>query len=263
MTTLVSEVLLISLSATSVVVLVSLIIGLLMVLIFRYTSDQKAIRMTKNQLKAHLLAVRLFQDQLPVVLHSYRKIITGTGKYLTLAFKPLLVMILPLTLILVELDRYLGSTPLQPRQAFLVKTRVADPDSLNKLSLQLPHEMKATAPTVHIPADNEVVWRVVAEREGDFDVTITSAGQTVSKRLVVSSGVARLSPVRLQRQFWQRIVLSAEPALPDSSPISSIAVTYPPRNLHFAWMEWNWIWLFFVLSLVSGFLFKTILGIEI
>ena len=55
--------------------LLSLITGLLMVLIFRYTSDQNAIRQAKDRLKAHLLAVRLFQDQLPVVLSSYRKII--------------------------------------------------------------------------------------------------------------------------------------------------------------------------------------------
>ena len=45
-------------------------IGLLMVIVFRYTSDQKAIGRAKDRLKAHLLAVRLFQDQLPVVMRA-------------------------------------------------------------------------------------------------------------------------------------------------------------------------------------------------
>jgi len=40
-------------------------------------------------------------------------------------------------------------------------------------------------------------------------------------------------------------------------------VTYPARNIEFAWVEWNWIVLFFVLSLVAGFIFKSVLGIEI
>src|ERR1017187_6295742 len=93
------------------VVLVSAIIGLLMVVAFRYTSDQKAIHTAKNQLKAHLLAVRLFQDQLPVVLSSYGRILSGTGRYLKLAFRPLLYVILPLTLLIVQLDRYLGFVP--------------------------------------------------------------------------------------------------------------------------------------------------------
>ena len=60
----------------------SLVVGLLMVVLFGYTSDQKAIGIAKDQLKAHLLAVRLYRDQIPVVMGSYGKILRGTGRYL-------------------------------------------------------------------------------------------------------------------------------------------------------------------------------------
>ena len=75
-------------SPTVFVVLLSFVIGLLMVVVFRYTSDQKAIRIAKDHLKAHLLAVRLFQNQLPVVLSSYGRILLSTGRYLRLSFVP-------------------------------------------------------------------------------------------------------------------------------------------------------------------------------
>src|SRR6266496_5239723 len=94
------------------VFLLSIVIGLLMVIVFRYTSDQKAIRIAKDHLKAHLLAVRLFQDQLQVVLNSYWRILGSTGGYLRLAFKPLIYVIVPLTLLIVQLDRYLGFVPI-------------------------------------------------------------------------------------------------------------------------------------------------------
>src|SRR5262245_47896804 len=96
----------------ALVILISIVIGLLMVVLFRYTSNQKAIRIAKDQLKAHLLAVRLYQDQLPVVLASYGRILRGTGRYLRLAFTPLLIVIVPLTFLIVHLDRYFGWTPL-------------------------------------------------------------------------------------------------------------------------------------------------------
>ena len=248
---------------TALVVLLSLIIGLLMVVVFRYTSDQKAIRLAKDQLKAHLLAVRLFQDQLPVVLSSYGRILRCTGRYLRLAFKPLLFVILPLTFLIVKLDRYLGWAPLPPGQAFLVKVRTTGPEAVNEASLLLPPEMKTTAPAVHVPSGNEVVWRVVAEKNGDYNVTIGVAGQTVSKRVVVSTGLSRISPIRLQGRFWERIFVSGEPALPESSPIQSVEVGYPSRNIRFMGFEWNWIWLFFLLSLAAGFVFKSVLKIEI
>src|SRR5436309_8301193 len=98
-------------SPTVFVVLLSLVIGLLMVIVFRYTSDQKAIRVAKDHLKAHLLALRLFQDQIHVVLRSYGRIVMATGHYLRLAFKPLFFVIVPMTFLIVQLDRYLGSEP--------------------------------------------------------------------------------------------------------------------------------------------------------
>jgi hypothetical protein len=250
-------------SPVVLVVLISVAIGLAMVVVFRYTSDQKAIHIAKDQLKAHLLAVRLYQDQLPVVLRAYGRIIRGTGRYIRLAFRPLLVVIVPIMFMIVQLDRYLGLMPVQPAQPFLVKVRTRGLDVLNEVSLQLPPEVTQSAPAVHIPADNEVVWRLVAEKNGTYDLDVAAGGQTLAKQVVVSPDVIRLSPVRLRDQFWERIFTSGEPALPDSSPIQSIAVTYLPRNIEFAWVEWNWIVLFFVLSLVAGFIFKEALGIEI
>ncbi len=167
------------------VLAISIVIGLLMVIVFRYTSDQKAIGRAKDRLKAHLLAVRLFQDQLPVVMRAYGKILRGTGSYLRLAFTPFLIAILPITFLIVQLDRYFGWMPLQPAQTFLVEARVEDPAALNEAALQLPPELSNSAPAVHIPKDKEVVWRVVADRAGQFDIQIAAEGQTVSKQVVM------------------------------------------------------------------------------
>jgi hypothetical protein len=144
-----------------------------------------------------------------------------------------------------------------------MKVRTGNADTLNDASLQLPPEMAATAPAVRVPAENEIVWRVVAEKDGSYDVGVGAGGQTFMKRVVVSSGIARLSGARLRGQFWERLFVSGEPELPANSPIQAIWVGYPDRNIDFAWMQWNWIWLFFVLSLVAGFVFKSVLGIEI
>jgi hypothetical protein len=246
-----------------IVVGISLVIGLLMVVVFGYTSDQKSIHFAKDRLKAHLLALKLFQDQIPVVIRSYGRIVLATGHYLRLAFKPLLFVIVPLTFLMVQLDRYLGSVPLETGHAFLVKVRMDNPDTLNEASLQLPKGLATTAPAIHVPSEREVVWRVMAEQPGDYIVNVQASGQTFSKRVVVGSGLSRLSPVRLRGKLWERMFVSGEPALPDNNLIEAIDVQYPSRNIAFAGFEWNWIWLFFVLSLAAGFVFKSILGIEI
>jgi len=250
-------------SQALLVLLASVVIGLSTVLVFRYASDQKAIHRTKERLKAHLLALRLFQDQIPVVLRSYGRIMLAIVRYLQLALWPLLLTALPLALIIPQLDRYLGSVPLKAGQTFLVKARVTDPETLSETSLQLPDGLRASAPAVHVPAENTVVWRVAADTDGNYNVNVRTSSQAFSKRVVVAPGLERLSPIRLRGHFWERVFLSGEPALPENSAVQSIEVEYPSRNIAFAGVAWDWIWLFLVSSLVAGFVFKSILGIEI
>ena len=245
------------------VLAISVVVGLVMVVAFRYTSDQKAIAQAKDQLKAHLLAVRLFQDQLPVVMRAYGRIFRGTGRYLKLAFTPFLISILPVTFLIIQLDRYLGWTGLSASQPFLMEVRVVNAEAANALELQLPPELQNSAPAVHIPKDNAVVWRLVAQREGRYHIGVASGGRTVLKQVVVRPGLVRVSPMRLRGNLWERWLSSAEPALPDASAIQSIAVNYPRRNISVAGGQWNWIVLFFVGSLVAGFIFKSALGIQV
>ncbi len=262
-------------------VTLSVVVGLLMIVLFGYTSDQKAIGIAKDQLKAHLLAVRLYRDQLQVVMGSYGKILHGTARYLKLAFKPLLYVIIPITLLIMQLDRVLGLTAIHANTPFLLTARVNNPEALDRISIGLPPEITASAPPVHIAADNEVVWRLVASHDGAYQVKINAGDptatstvtpsvtpiltQTVTKTVRVSSQLARVSPERWRDHFWERVFFSGESALPANSAVESIAVDYPARNipLGIAGYEMNWIWLFFILSMIAGFIFKELLGIQI
>jgi hypothetical protein len=263
-------------SPLAIVIVVSLVIGLAMVVLFGYTSDQKAIGIAKDQLKAHLLAVRLYRDQIPVVMGSYGKILRGTGRYLKLAFMPLLYVIIPITLLMVQIDRYLGQTPLPPNTPFLLTVHLsgqgsgvqpagqpADADALNAVTLDLPAEVTMTAPPVHIAADNDVVWRLNGSQESKYEVKVVAGGESVAKTVCIGNNLPRISTIRLRGQFWNRLFSSAEPALPQNSPIESISINYPDRDIDVAGYGMNWIWLFFILSMVAGFIFKELLGIQI
>lgn len=254
----------------AIVIALSLLVGLLMVVLFGYTSDQKAIGIAKDQLKAHLLAVRLYRDQIPVVMGSYGKILRGTGRYLKLAFKPLLYVIIPITLLMVQVDRYLGQTPIAPGTPFLLTVDLSNQyvpsltsDALNSVTLDLPPQITMTAPAVHIPSESEIVWRLVASGEGKYAVRVADGSHRVEKAVLIGSGLPRISTVRLRGKFWERMFSTAEPEIPGDSSIESISINYPDRNIAVAGYGMNWIWLFFILSMVAGFIFKELLGIQI
>ena len=48
-----------------------------------------------------------------------------------------------------------------------------------------------------------------------------------------------------------------------SGAIESVVIGYPPLDLSLFGWSVNWLVLFFILSLVSGFAFRGVLGVEI
>jgi hypothetical protein len=246
-----------------VVTAVSLAAGLLMLVVFRYTSDQKKIRRTKDQVQAQLLAVRLFQDQLPAVLRAYGRLLRGTVRYVGLMLKPTAVLVLVFAPLIILLDPYFGWEPLRPKQDFLIKIRALDPNTLDGVSLQLPDGIRSSAPPVHIASDQQVVWRLIAEADGIFPVAVVANGATVSKAVVVSAGLPRISATSMHGHFWQRWLEPGAVALPDDSPVYSIAVGYAPRELNVWLFQANWIIVFFAISIVAALLFKKALHVEI
>src|SRR5579864_3875786 len=125
--------------------IVSILTGLVMIVLFGYLSDQNAVRRAKDQLRAQLLAVRLFQDQPQVVVRAYGRILTGTGRYLRVSFKPLAVIILPMIALLIYGDRYLGSLPFQTNQPILFKAQLEKPGALDNVALRLPRSEEHTS----------------------------------------------------------------------------------------------------------------------
>ena len=121
-----------------------------------------------------------------------------------------------------------------------------------------------TAPPVHIPAENEVVWRLQAEKAGHYEVKVSAGAQSATKKVCVGADLARISPVRLRGTvLGSHAFLRGAGHCSADSPIESISVNYPDRNIDIAGYGINWIVLFFVLSMIAGFAFKELLGIQI
>ena len=241
----------------------SLAAGVLMPVVFGYVSDQRSIRLEKDRIKAHLLAVRLYPGQLSVVLRSYAQTMWGTLRYLRLILKPMVYLALPLTLLIAREDLHLGLRPFAPSEPFLFTVHTATTQQVNELRLIAPPEVAITAPAVHSPGDREVTWRLNATREGNYALTAELKGKRYEKAVVISEKMRRVSPQRLRGNWWARLFLSGESALPKESGIESMELRYPEREIPFLWWHWNWIWLFVALSLLIGLVAKTVFGIEV
>ena len=140
----------------------SALIGVLMAVVFRFTSNQRALRAAADQVRANLLAIKLFQHDLGVTLRCQGGLLKAVARRLLHSLPPLVVMIVPLALILAQLALRLEHTPVTPDQAAVVELHLS-PHSWQQyrdVALQVPAGARVETPALRDDQEHTVSWRV-------------------------------------------------------------------------------------------------------
>ncbi len=247
-------------------VAVSLLTALLMLEVYKLTSNQGAIRRAKDRIKAHLLEMRLYKDNMRVTLAAQGAMVKANLAYMAANLKPLAVMIVPLVLVLAQLGLWYDRAPLRPGEETLVKARVEPAADLVSLGLELeaPPGLEITSPAVRIPDLSEVVWRVKAVTPGKGRFVLRSGGRAVEKSVAVGGpSMAKVSALASRGSFWRRVLYPGEPPLPPGTAVRTIEILYPAKSLTAFGLNVHWLVAYLVLSVVFGFALKGVFKVEI
>ncbi|OGL47314.1 MAG: hypothetical protein A2161_17090 [Candidatus Schekmanbacteria bacterium RBG_13_48_7] len=248
-------------------VFVSFITGIVFLIIFRYTSNQEAIKRVKNLIKAYFLEIRLYKDNLGVLLRAIIKTDLNILNYLRYFMIPMLIVIIPLILIAVQLEVRYEYRPLKSGEKTIltVQLKNAVPDIDKPVTLILPDGIVMDSKPVRVASNKTISWRLKALKQGTYNANIEVEGESVYKEIVVSNRLVPLSTSRTAANLKNYVLNPVEPFLPGSLDISSISVIYPKGELPFNIFGWShfWVIVFFVLSMLFGFAFKGIFKVQI
>jgi hypothetical protein len=247
-------------------VFISFLTGLLMLFIYRLTSNQTGIRQVKDRIKAHLLELRLYKDNMGVTMKAQGQILRANLRYIVLNFKPLLVMIVPLVLILAQLNLWFGSDPLEVGRPAILKLELApDIKPLDmEFALEAPPQIAVETPPLRLEEPKEVDWRINPGAPGIYDLTIRAGGQSVRKTVVVAGRpLQKVSPLKVGRNFLEEVLYPGEKPLPRGNPVRSVELVYPAGRLHLLGFRVHWLIAYLGLSIIFGFALKKPFKVEI
>jgi hypothetical protein len=238
-------------------VVVSLVVAVFMLLVFKRTSNQAALADVKRRIHAGLFEIRLFNDDLRAILRAQNEILRTNLSYLKHSLVPMLWILPPLVLVIAQLQFHYGYEGLRPGARTLLmvdlEPGVVPRGERPQVRLDLPTGLRADSDEVWIPAESQLAWRLVPEGEGDFEIGVAVGGaEPVSKSVRVTDRTVRLSPVRVDRGFLSQLIYPAEPPLPDG-PVRAIHLEYPDREVSVLGLGMHWMIPFFVLSIVFAF----------
>ena len=178
----------------------------------------------------------------------------------------MLILMVPAMIILIQLNLHYRSRPLRVGEQTLVKVKLRDPTALTRganLTLQAPNNLTIETEAVRVEEMKEVCWRVRGVSPGRFDLTVGDGKTSVSKQVVVGEGLEGVSSLRTGEHWLTSLLYPGERPIASQSTIESIEIRYPDLDILILGKRVNWLILFLILSLVIGYAFKGVLGVQV
>ena len=266
-------------------ILVAGIFGVLALIAFKHISSQKRIKAVKDRIKGHIIAIRIFQDDLRVVIISVFKVLGRNFQYLALNFGPFLPLAIPFVFVAAQLVvRYAyAPVPLVRDPAAqlagmgtLLEVQLVGESAARIKSLQvsLPDGVVALSPLVRIPSLGRAYQEIAATAAGVHELKL-ALGDGPAETKLFCAGDASLrvmQPRRVNNRDWYNLadpnhwpaLWPAEAGFASDSPFSSIAIAYPARDL--GWLpsgEGGILLTFIVASMLFGIVALKPLGVQI
>jgi hypothetical protein len=244
--------------------LVSAATGVVLLVVFKYSSNQRAIKRVKDDIKANLLALKLFKDSASVALRAQGRILVSAFWLAVHALVPMLVMMVPVLLILGQLSLWYQSRPLQVGEdaVLTLKLNSNAASAWPEVRLQPTDAIETLIGPVHVRSQREICWSIKACACGYHRLIFHVGEQTGDKEVAIGDGFMRVSTLR-PGWHWSDTLLhpSERPFGPDSS-IQSIAIDYPERSSWTSGTDW-WVIYWFAVSMVAALCFRRLLNVNI
>ncbi|MGH8547105.1 MAG: hypothetical protein ACREEM_32925 [Blastocatellia bacterium] len=251
-----------SLSPISQIVALSVPATVFSLLVFRYTSNQDGIRREKDKIKAYLLEMRLFKDDLGVTLRAEKEILKHTLSYMGCALLPMAVMIIPFILILVQVESRFAFKSLETGQEAILSVTVDPATTAQQVDsrLELPDGLWKATPAMRVEETGEILWRIQATRSGVHRAVVRIGDQSFEKNVRVDQGIIPLATTLYPVDDIRSLGFPAESGLNANHSVRLIELDYPRARSEFAGLSSASWWLFlFTLSL--GFALRGFFGV--
>ncbi len=242
---------------------VSVVTGIAVLLVVKRTSNQEGVTAVKRRIAAGIFEIRLFNDDPRAILRAEVDILRHSFTYMGLNLVPVLWMIVPLVLVIIQLQFHYGYSNPEPGGTTLVKVvfNPATPSAAPDISLEADGGIGVETPALWIPSLREAAWRITVRQPGEHELRVRIGDEVFSKQVLVSDAVVRRAPTRPSGGFVDQLLNPAERPLPGDAPIESITVTYPEASMGFLFWDAHWLVVYFVLSILVALVLQRRFGV--
>jgi len=249
----------------------SAIVGVLALVAMKYCSNQTRIAELKDRYKAHVLAIKLFRDDLRVVFSSLGKTLGLISFYMGHQLRPMVVMLVPIVFLFAQMQMRLAYEPLPMGKKVYVDVELSkSAPGVDTVQVDLPPGLEMAGALVRVPSRHLVKFPIRGTTPGMHEITLRCGSETVTKSVHIGpeKELAMLSPVR-SSSTEDLVLYPTEPSFGKDSAFARVSLPYSIRELPLLGLDWSFGFelgmgiTFMIISIVVALLLKGAFGVTI
>jgi hypothetical protein len=257
----------------------SVIMGVVAMIIYKYTSKQDGIKDAKEKIKGHFFEVWLYIDDAAVIAKSQAMIMVNAFRYMAYAIPPLAIMIVLFFPLFANFEVRYAMRPVPVGEDTLVKLRFekASDYSDKEVDLKLAkgvelvgHPVKFIRKITESPKsakivrrDYEINYKIKPTEEGKHELKFTVGGKALTVPFFAGDTFGEHISPFTTKNIGTALLFPPLTSIPDGMGVESVEIQYPGADFPFlGWDTW-WIWPFLIVSMIAAFAVKGVFKVEI
>lgn len=178
------------------ILLLSLILSVLIVLIYKWTTNQTLMKQLRDDVKNYQQQMKQQKEDPKKVLEIQKKIMDANIQLMKHSFKPTLITLLPIILIFGWVNAHFAFEPLLPGQPFPITIQTYDGIQGN-VTIEAAPGITVNEQTVAL-ANNQATFTLQGN-EGEYLLTFMINNKTYEQTVLISKERAYKEPVKIVR----------------------------------------------------------------
>jgi hypothetical protein len=251
--------------AALAVAVISAVTGVIMLVLFKYSTNQDKLVAARQILTGHVYEMGLFPDHLSVLARIQGRLLRANLRYLRCSLPALLVLLPPTVLIMAQLNARYEHRPFQPGETTLVEVVLEKGQAplLPQLLLSASPGLEIASRPLTDPVRERVFWEVRINEPGEHRLELVfPGGERLTTLLQAGPGAQPLAAGRSRDRWLHPILYPAAEPLPDNFPVRAINCELPSRSLDYGPISLHWLLAFIIFSLLAGLAFKDLFKVR-
>ncbi len=228
------------------ILLISVFVSAVTTIVYKYTTNQNALKEIKERIKAMQAEVRSSKDPARIA-ELQKEMMKMSMRQLSSSTKSTLITIIPLFLLFGWMQAHMAYSPVIPGEEFTTTAYIAKTAGQANITLTADEGMDVLNGETQQAKGNAAVWRLKSEKEGTYHLEYKFGDELYARTVVVTNELRYENPV-----------LTKSNGIRKNSDLLKISVDLKPLRPFnelsvFGWKP-GWLATYIILSLVFSML---------